>query len=116
MQQHLANVTKYKNQITGLRNKKTSAKEELRGKEGFGKYVKDTYSSIYGDTKALADKLQSMTPETADKLYQDTTSVSSTSPDYYRRGHFIRDQWALRYETLGQDLDTEGRILIDENA
>ena len=24
--------------------------------------------------------------------------------------------WALRYETLGQDLDTEGRILIDENA
>lgn len=119
MQQHLANVTKYKNQITELRNKKTSAKEELRGKdgkEGFGKYVKDTYSSIYGDTKALADKLQSMTPETADKLYQDITSASSTSPDYYRRGHFIRDQWALRYETLGQDLDTEGRILIDENA
>ena len=115
----MANVTKYQQQINDLRNKKTSAKEQLRGKdgkEGFGKYVKDTYSSIYGDTKALADKLQKMTPETADKLYQDVTNANSTSPDYYRRGHFIRDQWALRYETLGQDLDTEGRILIDENA
>ena len=119
MQQHKANVTKYQKQIEALKGQKSSAKEQLRGKdgkEGFGKYVKDTYSSIYGDTKALADKLQSMTPETADKLYQDTTSANSVSPDYYRRGHFIRDQWALRYETLGQDLDTEGRILIDENA
>ena len=119
MQQHLNNVTKYQKQIDELRNKKTSAKAELRGKDGkgdLGKYVKDTYSSIYGDTKALADKLQKMTPKTAEKLYIDVTDANSTSPDYYRRGHFIRDQWALRYETLGQDLDTEGRILIDENA
>ena len=119
MQQHKANVTKYQKQIEALKGQKSSAKEQLRGKdgkEGFGKYVKDTYSSIYGDTKALADKLQSMTPETAEKLYIDVTNANSNSPDYYRRGHFIRDQWALRYETLGQDLDTEGRILIDENA
>lgn len=119
MQQHLDNVTKYQKQIEALKDKKMSAKAQLNGKGGkedLGKYVKDTYSSIYGDTKALADKLQSMTPETADKLYQDVTNPNSTSPDYYRRGHFIRDQWALRYETLGQDLDTEGRILIDENA
>ena len=117
--QHEEQARKYREKINELKGKKTSAKAELRGKdgkEGFGKYVKDTYSSIYGDTKALADKLQKMTPKTAEKLYIDVTDANSTSPDYYRRGHFIRDQWALRYETLGQDLDTEGRILIDENA
>ena len=118
-QQHKEQAEKYRTKINELKGKKTSAKAELRGKngkEGFEKYVKDTYSSIYGDTKALADKLQKMTPETAEKLYIDVTNANSNSPDYYRRGHFIRDQWALRYETLGQDLDTEGRILIDENA
>ena len=117
--QHEEKAREYRKKIETLKGKKTSAKAELRGKDGkgdLGKYVKDTYSSIYGDTTALADKLQGLSKENPDKLYQDVTDANSTSPDYYRRGHFIRDQWALRYETLGQDLDTEGRILIDENA
>ena len=50
------------------------------------------------------------------ELYEDIPDPTNKGIDYYRRGHFIRDTWALRYETLGQDLDTEGRILIDENA
>ena len=52
----------------------------------------------------------------AKELYEDGTNLENAGIDYYKRGHFIRNQWALRYETLGQDLDTEGRILIDENA
>ena len=53
-QQHKERARKYREKINELKGKKTSAKEQLRGKDGkgdLGKYVKDTYSSIYGDIR-----------------------------------------------------------------
>ena len=85
------------------------AKQQLRG--SYAKYVQEDYSSIYGTPEQL-NKMRTSVEE----LYKDIPIPQNSGIDYYRRGHFIRDTWALRYETLGQDLDTEGRILIDENA
>lgn len=78
--------------------------------EKYKKYISDDYSVVYGDMNKFTKEVQS----TASDLYNDNSHIKT--PDYYMYGHFIRDSWALRYETLGQDLDTEGRILIDENA
>ena len=107
--QHEANIQTYRKQITDLRKNMDLAKQQLRG--SYAKYVQEDYSSIYGTPEQL-NKMKSSVKE----LYDDIPDPKNSGIDYYRRGHFIRDTWALRYETLGQDLDTEGRILIDENA
>ena len=112
--EHEANAKKYETQANELRKKRTTTASALRGKNGqesLGKYVREDYSSIYGTPEKLNNMRSSVK-----ELYDDIPSKNNNGIDYYKRGHFIRDQWALRYETLGQDLDTEGRILIDENA
>ena len=94
-----------------LIKQKESSSKEL--KEDFAPYISENYSSIYGNINEFnAARAQ----DKASRLYEDLPNMQTRDSDYYRRGHFIRDEWALRYETLGQDLDTEGRILIDENA
>ena len=77
------------------------------------KFLGNDWSSVYGDVSEEGlKKLRSNTT-----LYQDEIQTEEgRGSDNLRYGHYIRDEWALRYETLGQDLDTEGRILIDENA
>ena len=113
-EEHKNNAAKYRTQASELRKKKRTAAAELqgtKGQEGLGKYVSEDYSSIYGTPQQLNNMRSSVK-----ELYEDIPNPSNSGIDYYKRGHFIRDQWALRYETLGQDLDTEGRILIDENA
>ena len=114
VEEHKNNAAKYRKQASYLRVKKQTAAAELqgtKGQEGLGKYVSEDYSSIYGTPQQLNNMRSSVK-----ELYEDIPNPSNSGIDYYKRGHFIRDQWALRYETLGQDLDTEGRILIDENA
>lgn len=46
----------------------------------------------------------------------ETTDEDTASEQWKLSGHFIIDNLALRYETLGQDRDIEGRIIIDENS
>lgn len=94
--------------------------KEITSNPKLNKYLTDNWSSMYGDVEELKSKM-----EAADKsgmksgknLYLDIPiKDSDRSPEDLQWGHYIRDQWALRYETLGQDLDMEARILIDENA
>lgn len=59
-----------------------------------------------------------------DKTFNTVQSLSLFTPDdettmpeeKWKKAHYINDQWALRYETLGQDRDIEGRLVIDENV
>lgn len=119
IEEHKKRKGEYESQLKKLTKNRQSAYSQLSN-NNINKYVKNNYSSIYGDMNKFTQDLGAYRNNPnkmindVEKLYTDYNQI--TDPDYYRRGHFIRDHWALRYETLGQDLDTEGRILIDENA
>ncbi len=119
IEEHRKRKEEYQNQLSKLTTNRQKAYAQLSN-DNINKYVKNNYSSIYGDMNKFTQDLGTYRKNPkemindVEKLYTDYNQI--TDPDYYRRGHFIRDHWGLRYETLGQDLDTEGRILIDENA
>lgn len=81
---------------------KLKAEVDPNAKEGDPLYKK-TYGDLANDPSAIRGKLDE--------------SLRMIGADSVRRGpydHFILTDSALRYETLGQDTDYEGRILIDE--
>lgn len=104
-------IAKLRKQLNDLESIQQEARDVFKDQSTYGDYVdekgniRDNYSSMFGNLDKLKDQMKS------NELYQD---LETPKDDLY--GHFIRNQWALRYETLGQDLDTEGRLMIDENA
>ena len=104
----LDNILKRKEE---LQKSQEAAEQVFKDQSTYGDYVdekgniRDNYSTMFGNLDKLKDQMKS------NELYKDYETPKN---DLY--GHFIRNQWALRYETLGQDLDTEGRLMIDENA
>lgn len=95
-----------------------AAKDVFKDQSTYGDYVdekgniRDNYSTMFGNLDKLKEQMKlAKDPKSTVELYRD-----SEKPQDNLYGHFIRNEWALRYETLGQDLDTEGRLMIDENA
>lgn len=109
-------IAQLKKQVKELEDTQEEARNVFKDQSTYGDYVdekgniRDNYSTMFGNIDKLKDQMKSKSNE----LYQDSETPQNNDDLLY--GHFIRNQWALRYETLGQDLDTEGRLMIDENA
>lgn len=107
----LKKLTDEKDGLIGKKKKlleaQTTADQILNNKE-FAKY-NENYSIMENQIDRYDYRFR--------ELYMDDIRTEAgRGKDNLLHGHFIQDAWALRYETLGQDLDMEGRILIDENA
>lgn len=107
---------------TSQENNSKSAEDEL-------KEIEEKLAADEKEMKSIKDQAAQMgvdveNPLTLDKAFPLTANEQArfdTEDDYttgdsewQKYGHFITSETALRYETMGQDRDIEGRILIDE--
>lgn len=99
IQKDIDEVTRQKKNL----EKSKEASMNLLKSEEYQKYLKEDYSP---QTDLLSDAMK------ASLKLNDKSSPKSRG----RYDHFILTTSALRYETLGQDTDYEGRILIDERG
>lgn len=110
---------------TGTTSQQDNAKSAQQELDEINKKMEDDKKEMAQiKEQAAAMGVDVQNPLTLDKAFPYTANETArfdTEDDYVtgdsewqQYGHFITNETALRYETMGQDRDIEGRILIDE--